>query len=66
MDDDLSTALLRESSARGAQVIMVSSHPQYRQVCKKIGVDFFLEKPVAIGTLVALVDRLMARQRLVG
>jgi DNA-binding response OmpR family regulator len=66
MDDDLSTHLLRESSARGAQVVMVSSHPQYRQLCKKIGVDFFLEKPVAIGTLVALVDRLMARQSPVG
>lgn len=45
----------------GAQIVMVSGHPEYRDMCQTMGVDFFLEKPVAISTLVTLMDRLTGR-----
>ena len=65
MGDGRGTDLLREYSSRlytsGAQVIMVSGQSQYRDTCKEMGADFFLDKPVAVSTLVALVDRLTAR-----
>jgi len=65
MGDDRSTDLLREHTTMfatsGTQVIMVSGQVQYRGMCEEIGADFFLEKPVALGTLVAMVNRLTAR-----
>jgi len=58
------TDLLREQLGtlrqRGTQVIMVSGEAQYRPMCEEMGVDFYIEKPVAIGDLVKLVDRLTA------
>jgi DNA-binding response OmpR family regulator len=48
-------------ATNGAQVVMVSGQPQYRDVCAEMGADFFLEKPVSINTLVTLVNRLTAR-----
>ena len=66
MGDERGTDLLNEYAGAlftsGAQVVIVSGQPQYRDMCIDLGVDFFLEKPVAIGTLVTLVDRLTARQ----
>ncbi len=65
LGDERSTDLLNEYASAlftsGAQVVIVSGQPQYRDMCTDLGVDFFLEKPVAIGTLVTLVDRLTAR-----
>ena len=65
MGDERGTDLLNEYAntlfTSGAQVVIVSGQPQYRDMCTDLGVDFFLEKPVAIGTLVTLVDRLTAR-----
>jgi DNA-binding response OmpR family regulator len=59
------TDLLNEHAAAlatsGAQVIMVSGQAQYRAMCEEMGADFFLEKPVAISTLVELVTRLTAQ-----
>ena len=70
MGEDRGTDLLREYAEEfainGTQVVMVSAQAQYRDMCEEMGVSFFLEKPVAVGTLVALVDRLTARQSLVG
>jgi len=67
MGNDRGTDLLDEYADElaisGAQVIMVSGQPHYRHMCTEMGADFFLEKPVAVGSLVALVDRLTARQR---
>jgi len=64
MGSDRGTDLLREHATdlatKGTQVIMISGQAQYRGLCEELGVDFFLEKPVAISTLVALVDRLTA------
>ncbi len=65
MGSDRGTDLLREFSdtlfTSGAQVIMVSGQAQYRPICEEMGADFFLEKPVAINTLVALIDRISGR-----
>jgi DNA-binding NarL/FixJ family response regulator len=65
MDQDRGTDLLREYyenlDPSGTQVVIVSAEARYRDICEEMGVDFFLEKPVAVGTLVALVDRLTAR-----
>jgi CheY-like chemotaxis protein len=62
MGRERGTDFLREHATTlftsGAQVIVVSGHAQYRDVCQEMGADFFLEKPVAIGTLTTLVDRL--------
>lgn len=64
MGSDRGTDLLDEHiddiTTSGAQVIMVSGHPQYREACAEMGADFFLEKPVSVGTLVTLVNRLTA------
>jgi DNA-binding response OmpR family regulator len=58
------TDLLHESiddiATSGAQVIMVSGQAHYRKTCADLGADFFLEKPVSVGTLVTLVNRLTA------
>lgn len=66
MGKERATDLLQENATAlftsGAQVVMVSGQAQYRDACEQMGADFFLEKPVAVGTLVALVDRLTARE----
>lgn len=65
MGDERATDLLRDWAATlalgGAQVVMVSGQSRYRDACAEMGADFFLEKPVSIGTLVALVNRLTAQ-----
>ncbi len=61
---DRGTDLLREQSARlskaGTNVIMVSADPRYRSLCTEMGIEFYMEKPVAIAPLVTLVSRLTA------
>ena len=44
----------------GTKIVMVSSQSQYRALCEKMGVDVFIEKPVAINRLVEVVNRLMS------
>jgi DNA-binding response OmpR family regulator len=64
MGNDRGTDMLHdhidEITTNGAQVIMVSGHSHYREACAEMGADLFLEKPVSIGTLVTLVNRLTA------
>lgn len=43
----------------GTQVVMVSAYGQYRTLVEDMGADFFLEKPISLGTLLTLVSRLM-------
>jgi len=66
MGSDRGTDLLRQYSitlsTSGTQVVMVSGQSHYRTMCKEMGVEYFLEKPVGVGTLVALVDRITARR----
>jgi hypothetical protein len=40
------------------RVVMVSAEAQYRATCDALGVEFFLEKPVDLGDLLRLVERL--------
>jgi DNA-binding NtrC family response regulator len=56
---------LREQTARlsqiGTNVIAISSQGGYRSICEELGVDFYLETPIAVTPLVTLVDRLAAK-----
>ena len=62
VDGKLGTDLLAEQGAallRGdTHVIVMSAYPRYRPFCEEMGVEFYLEKPVAINTLLTLVERL--------
>ena len=55
---------LREQTAKlnqiGTHVIAISPEGGYRSICEELGVDFYLEMPIAIAPLVTLVDRLAA------
>ena len=68
MGEERGTDLLRDHAkelfSSGAQVVMISGEARYRGICEEMGADFFLEKPVAMSTLVALADRLTARHAL--
>ena len=59
-----STDLLREEvttlDKKGTQIIMVSALTQYRSTCEDMGIEFFIEKPVALNPLITLVNRLIA------
>lgn len=62
MGRDRATDLLAEFQEKfdrnGTQVVMCSEHGQYRYMSEEMGVDFFLEKPISLGTLLTLVNRL--------
>lgn len=66
MGDEQGTDLVREHGEAlresGTQIIMVTGDAHYRPFTDEMGVEFYLEKPVAISTLVTLVDRLTARR----
>ena len=66
MGDGLGTDLLKEHQAElsknDTQIIMVSAEPQYQSMCDEMGVEFFMAKPVALNTLVQLVERLLPKQ----
>jgi DNA-binding NtrC family response regulator len=40
------------------QVVMCSAYGQYRYLTEEMGADYFLEKPISLGTLLTLVKRL--------
>lgn len=58
---DLLTEYAERFSTNRTQVVVIAAEAHYRDTCEEMGADSFLEKPVAVGTLVALVDRLMAQ-----
>ena len=41
------------------QVVMCSAYGQYRYLTEEMGADYFLEKPISLGTLLTLVSRLV-------
>ena len=57
------TDLLKEYQDKfadvGTQVVMCSAYGQYRYMTEEMGADYFLEKPISLGTLLTLVTRLM-------
>lgn len=42
------------------QTILCSAYGQYRYMSENVGADFFLEKPISLGTLMTLIERLVA------
>lgn len=63
MGRERGTDVLEEFSAKlkenGTQVVMCSAYHQYRLLTEEMGADFFLEKPISLGTLLTLISRLM-------
>jgi DNA-binding NtrC family response regulator len=63
MGNERGTDLLLEKSDslsnNQTQVVAISAYGQYRSLIEEVGVDFFLEKPVSIGTLLTLITRLL-------
>ncbi len=66
MGREKGTDLLREQTTalekNGTKIIVVSGQAQYRPLCEEMGVDFYLEKPVGLETLVTIVQRLTAQE----
>ena len=60
---DLLNEIMPRLQQPSLQVVVVSGDPHYREVCTNMGIGFYLEKPVAIGTLVTLVKRLSDASR---
>jgi DNA-binding response OmpR family regulator len=60
--DGKGTDLVREFrdklSGDGTVVVMVTGEARYRYLEEELGIDLYLEKPVAVQDLVALVNRL--------
>lgn len=67
MGRERGTDLLREQGDRlfqnGTQIIVMSAEGRYRSMCEQMGVEFYLEKPIAIRPLITLVDRLIQLER---
>lgn len=42
----------------GTQVVMCSEYGHYRYLSEELGFEYFLEKPISLGTLLALIHRL--------
>jgi DNA-binding response OmpR family regulator len=45
-------------SQSDTQVVILSAYPRYRPITDEMGVDFYLEKPIALDTLLTMVKRL--------
>ncbi len=56
---DLLTEQREILDKNGTQIVMVSAYGQYRTLTEEMGADFFLEKPISLGTLLTLIGRLM-------
>jgi DNA-binding NtrC family response regulator len=46
----------------GSPTVVVSAESGYRSICENMGIEFYLETPVATGTLVTLLDRLTEKR----
>jgi DNA-binding NtrC family response regulator len=63
MGNERGTDLLPEYeevfAENGTKVVMASAYGNYRILAKEAGADFFLEKPISLGTLFTLIDSLL-------
>ena len=63
MGNERGTDLLPEYeevfSKNDTKVVMASAYGNYRILAGEAGADFFLEKPISLGTLFTLIDRLL-------
>jgi DNA-binding NtrC family response regulator len=53
----------KELFQKGTQIIMVSAFGQYRYLTEDLGVEFFLEKPISLSTLLTMVERLTKKSK---
>lgn len=60
---DLLTDFREKLARNDTQVVMVSAYGQYRSLTEEMGADFFLEKPISLGTLLTLINRLMEKDK---
>ncbi|MBN1261247.1 MAG: response regulator [Anaerolineae bacterium] len=44
-------------------VVIISGDPRYRDPSEELGVEFYIEKPISISSLVILTERLLSRNR---
>jgi len=62
MGNERGTDLLLEKgeslSNSRTQIVAISAYGQYRDLTKEVGVDYFLEKPISIGTLLTLISKI--------
>lgn len=67
---ELGTDLLMEKrellSETGTQAVIVSGESQYCSLCDEMGLEFFLQKPISVKSLIDLIDRLAGRSEPVG
>jgi DNA-binding NtrC family response regulator len=63
MGNERGTDLLPEYkeifAENNTKVVMASAYGNYRILAGEAGADFFLEKPISLGTLFTLIDRLL-------
>jgi CheY-like chemotaxis protein len=46
----------------GTQIVMISADTQYRSICKEMGVQEYLEKPISLVQLIQIVNQIAGRQ----
>lgn len=56
---DLVKEFREQLTENGTQVVMCSAYGQYRADTSEMGADFFLEKPISLGTLLTLINHMM-------
>lgn len=56
---DLLSDYSEKLDAANTQVVMCSAYGQYRYLTEEMGADYFLEKPISLGTLLTLINRLL-------
>ncbi|MEJ2757582.1 MAG: response regulator [Anaerolineales bacterium] len=61
---DLLAEYQHKFNQTGTHVVICSAYGQYRAQTEEIGVDFFLEKPISLNTLLSLVDGLVAAEKI--
>lgn len=60
---DLLSEFRENLDESNTQVVMCSAYGQYRYLTEEMGADYFLEKPISLGTLLTLINRLMGHQK---
>jgi len=63
LDDGSAVDYLKEIADQIAdqdmEIIIASGDSRYRTVCERLGIEFYLEKPISIEALITLVHRLL-------
>jgi len=57
---DLCSELKKNSSTSGIPVIMISAHPNAKEICLLAGADEFISKPFDMQDILSKIDRLIS------